>query len=61
METEAQRKANLNYRKKSVKQVVTAFYPADEELYEFLQKQGNKAGFIKSLIREAMEKESAQD
>lgn len=58
METKAQRKANLNYRKKSVKQVVTAFYPADEDLYEYLQKQPNKAGFIKSLIREAMERDS---
>ncbi len=54
--TEAQKRAKRNYEKK-VKKISLQFYPTETDLYEFLQTKDNKAGFIKQLIREAMEKE----
>ncbi len=54
-ETEAQRRANLKYRKENVKQVVVAFYPGDADLYGWLCEQPTKAGYIKDLIRKDME------
>ena len=53
--TEAQKRAQENYRKKSVKQVAVRFYPAERELWEWLQAQDNRAGYIKELIRKDME------
>lgn len=54
-ESEAQRRAWKKYRAEKVKQLNIAFYPDDVELYEYVAKQPNKAGFIKELIREAMD------
>ncbi len=54
--TEAQKRAKRNYEKK-VKKITLQFYPTETDLYEYLQTKDNKAGFIKQLIREAMEKE----
>ena len=53
--TEAQRRAQEAYRKRSVKQVAVRFYPAEDELWAWLSSQGNKAGYIKGLIRADME------
>jgi hypothetical protein len=53
--TEAQKRAQENYRKKSVKQAIVKFYPAERELWEWLQAQENRAGYIKELIRGDME------
>lgn len=50
MESEAQRRANLNYRKHSTHQLNITFYPADEELWEWLRDRP-KAKTIKGLIR----------
>ncbi len=53
--TEEQKRAQENYRKKSVKQVAVRFYPAEADIWEWLQAQENRAGYIKRLIREDME------
>ncbi len=54
--TEAQRKAKQRYEK-NLKRVQVAFYGTESNLLEYLETKDNKAGFIKQLIREAMEKE----
>lgn len=54
--SEAQKRATANYRKKSVKQVSVSFYPSEADIWEHLSAQENKSGFIKSLIREDMER-----
>ena len=54
--TEAQKRAQGNYRKKSVKQSVVKFYPAEADIWEWLQAQENRAGYIKRLVREDMER-----
>ncbi len=54
--TEAQKRAQENYRKKSVKQAAVRFYPAEADIWEWLQAQENRAGYIKRLIREDMER-----
>ncbi len=54
--TEAQKRAKRNYEKK-VKKITLQFYPAETDLYEYLQTKDNKSGFIKQLIRDAMENE----
>lgn len=57
METKAERKANLNYRKGNVKQLVVALYPKDADIIEWLDnlKEGKQA-YIRRLIREDMER-----
>lgn len=57
MQTEAQRRATSNYRKK-VKQLTLRFYPnsdADEEMYEWLKSQDNTTDYIKKLISADMQ------
>ncbi|MEE0475890.1 MAG: hypothetical protein UDF83_05930 [Collinsella stercoris] len=52
MQTEAQRRASSNYRKK-VKQLTIRFYPnsdSDEEMYAWLKSQSNTTDYIKKLI-----------
>ena len=53
--TDAQRRAQESYRKRSVKQVAVRFYPAEDDLWAWLGAQDNKAGYIKGLIRADME------
>lgn len=55
--TDAQKRAQEAYRKKSVKQVVVRFYPAETDLWEWLDSKGNKQGYLKSLIRADIERE----
>lgn len=54
-ESEAQRRANLKYRKEKTKQLAMRFYPDDMDLWEHLESQDNKAAYIKRLIREDLE------
>lgn len=49
--TEAQKRAKAKYRSKSVKKLLIEFYPSDAELYEKVQEQENKQGYIKELIK----------
>ena len=58
--TEAQKRAQENYRKKSVKQSIVKFYPAEADIWERLQAQENRAGYIKQLIREDMERNGSR-
>jgi len=55
MASEAQRKAIKEYKKK-VKRITIDFSPAESELWDMVQSQDNKQGYIKSLIRADMEK-----
>ena len=58
MKTEAQKKAEMKYRREKVKQVVVTFSPRDADLYEWLSAQPSKAGTIKRLLREEMQRTS---
>ena len=58
MASEAQRRAVKEYRKK-VKRFGLEFSPTESELWEHLQQQENKQGYIKNLIRADMAKEEA--
>ena len=58
MKTEAQKKAEMKYRRDKVKQVMVTFSPKDADLYEWLCAQPSKAGTIKRLLREEMERSS---
>ena len=55
MASEAQKKALEKYKAK-VKRMTIDFPPSDAGLYEHLQKQPNKQGYIKDLIRKDMGK-----
>lgn len=56
MKTDAQRRAENAYRKKT-KQIVIRFYPNadDEELYAWLKSRENATEYLKSLVRDDME------
>lgn len=54
-ETKAQRAATLRYRAEKVHQLNVAFYPKDEDLWDHVQAQPNKADYIRELIRRDME------
>ena len=58
MKTDAQRRAENAYRKKT-KQIVNRYYPnseSDEDLYEWLKSQENTTEYLKNLVREDMQK-----
>lgn len=50
-QTEAQKRAKAKYARDKVKKMLLEFYPSDAELYEKVQSQENKQGYIKDLIR----------
>ena len=57
--TEAHKRADAKYKKDKTTQVVVRFYNATEnDLLEHLNAQESKAGYIKRLIREDMEKKA---
>lgn len=57
MATEAQKKAQRNYRKNTVKTVTIEFYPnKDQELLDKLNEVESKQGYIKDLIRADIKK-----
>ena len=58
--SEAQKKALAKY-KANVKRLTTDFPPTDAELWEHIQKQPNKQGYIKALIRADMERSGEKD
>ncbi len=60
MKTEAQKKAEMKYRREKVRQVMVTFSPKDSDLYEWLNAQPSKAGTIKRLLREEMERTSGE-
>ena len=54
--TEAQKRAKAKYKSQTVKKILVEFYPSDIELYEKVQEQPNKQGYIKELIRKDLNK-----
>lgn len=54
--SEAQKRATANYKKHYVKNVSLTFSPPDHQLWDWLEEQPSKAGYIKQLIREDMNK-----
>ena len=57
MKTDAQRRAENAYRKKT-KQIVIRFYPneQDEKLYAWLKSRENATEYIKDLVRRDIQK-----
>lgn len=55
MPSEAQKRANKNYRKK-MNRIMLDFSPAEAELWEHIQNQPKKQTYIKDLIRADMGK-----
>ena len=55
MVSQSQRDAVKKYKKK-VNRFSIEFYPTDDELWEWINKQPNKQGYIKNLILADMEK-----
>lgn len=56
MKSDAQRRAENNYRKKT-KQIILRFYPNSESdlaIYSWLKKQENTTDYLKSLVAEDM-------
>ena len=58
MASEAQKRAKKTYSQK-VNRTTVDFYPTEEEIWQHLQSQENKQGYIKALIRADMEKREA--
>lgn len=54
--SDAKKKAKAKYQAK-VKRFTVDFYPTEQELWEHLQAQKNKQGYIKQLIRQDKEKD----
>lgn len=54
--TDAQKRAKAKYQAK-VKRFTVDFYPSEADLIAQIEKQPNKQGYIKSLIRADIEKE----
>jgi hypothetical protein len=54
--TEAQKKANKKYKQK-IKRITVDFYPTEADLWEQVNGQPNKQGYIKGLIRDDMKME----
>ena len=56
--SEAQLRAVQKYKQK-VKRITIEFHPSEEAIWNHVQQQENKQGYIKSLIKEDMEKGEA--
>ena len=57
---DAKRKANKKYKAANVSRVMVEFYPTDADLLEHINKQPNKQGYIKGLIRADMERDGSK-
>lgn len=49
--TEAQKRADAKYKREKTQQFSLRFFPADADIWEHLQKQENKAQYLRDLIR----------
>lgn len=58
MQTDAQRRAVSNYRKKSVRQIVMRFYPneQDDAIYNWIKSHENVNQYLKPLVLDDMKK-----
>lgn len=55
--TDAQRRAKAKYKADKVKKILVEFYASDTKLWDKVQEQPNKQGYIKSLIKKDIEQE----
>ena len=53
--TDAQYRASQKYKKKNIKRITVELSPKEHDLWEHVQQQPNKQGYIKALIRADME------
>lgn len=53
--TDAQYRASQKYKKEKVKRITVDFSPKESDLWDHVQGQPNKQGYIKGLIRADME------
>ena len=60
MVSEARKRANAKYNREKMVQRVVRFSPNERDLLEHLDMQPNKAGYIKRLIREDMERQATK-
>lgn len=60
MVSEARKRANAKYNREKTAQRVVRFPPNERDLLAHLDTQPNKAGYIKRLIREDMERQAAR-
>lgn len=56
--SDAQKRATKKYRSEKMKQIAVTFSPVDADIYEYLCTKDSKAGYLKQLLREDMEKNS---
>ena len=56
--SDAQYRASQKYKKEKVKRITLDFSPKESELWDHVQKQPNKQGYIKNLIRADIEKQN---
>lgn len=54
--TDAQYRASQKYKKAKVNRITVDFSPKEADLWDQVQKQPNKQGYIKGLIRADMER-----
>lgn len=54
--TDAQRRAKAKYKTEKVKKILVEFYSTETDLWDKVQSQPNKQGYIKSLIKKDIEK-----
>ena len=52
----AQLRAAQKYKQEKIKRITVDFYPKESELWDHVQGQPNKQGYIKGLIRADMER-----
>lgn len=56
-QTDAQRRAKAKYQREKVRNKSVQFFPSEYELVDYAEKQGTFSGYVKSLIRNDMNKE----
>lgn len=55
--SDAQKRADAKYKREKMKSYGLRFSPNEMDIWEHLQKQPNKSGYIKQLIRDDMNKD----
>lgn len=53
-ESESQRRANLEYKRKHSKNLQVRLFPADQDIIDHMETVQDKAAYIRSLIRADM-------
>lgn len=59
--SEAQKRANANYKRRSTKTKQIVFFPDDMDLFEWVSMQPKQNAYIKDLIRKDMQAHSQNE